>query len=102
MKFIPTLIIWPQLGVGGGTPMPRKLRLASSIMSSGMASTKPTMIGEIEFGMRWHRMMYQGDAPSACAARTNSFSLNDFTCARTMRQVKSFKEKEFVRAAQAL
>ena len=34
------------------TPIPRKLRLASSIMARGMASTKPTMIGEIELGIR--------------------------------------------------
>ena len=52
MKFVPVLIIWPQLGVGGGTPIPRKLRLASSIMASGIASTKPTIMGEIELGIR--------------------------------------------------
>ena len=59
--------------------------MASSIIASGMASTKPTMIGEIELGIRWRRMMYQGEAPSACAARTNSFSRKALTCARTSR-----------------
>ena len=44
------------------------------------------MIGETELGIRWRRMMYQGEAPSACAARTNSFSLKALTCARTSRQ----------------
>ncbi|MNT84499.1 hypothetical protein D3C72_2245170 [compost metagenome] len=66
--------------------MPRKLRLASSIMARGMARTKPTMIGEIELGMRWRRMMYQGEAPRARAACTNSFSRKAFTWARTRRQ----------------
>ena len=61
-------------------------------MASGMASTKPTMIGDTELGMRWRQMMCQGEAPSACAAMMNSFSRKDFTWARTSRQT-SFQPK---------
>jgi hypothetical protein len=52
MKFIPVLIIWPQLGVGERHADAEELRPASSIMASGMARTNPTMMGETEFGIR--------------------------------------------------
>ena len=57
---MPTLIIWPQLGVGGCTPIPRKLSEASSIIQEAAhedaniifgAVVDPTMEGTIKITM---------------------------------------------------
>ena len=52
----PSKTIWPQLGVGGGTPSPRKLREASARMIPPIRSVAATMMTVSVFGMRCLQM----------------------------------------------
>src|SRR2546422_5420379 len=84
---LPSAIMFPQLGTGDGTPMPRNDRLASSSMTLPMPSAADTISGAATLGRTWRRMMRAGRAPSARAAATNSRSRSDRTSARTRRLV---------------
>ncbi len=56
-SFCASVSIWPQLGSGGGTPSPRKLRLASVRIAPAMPKVAATMIGPKALGSRWRVMM---------------------------------------------
>ncbi len=47
----PSLIMFPQLGIGGRTPTPRKLNDDSSTIASPSVALNETMIGPSAFGM---------------------------------------------------
>ena len=78
-------IIWPQLGVGGLMPTPRKLSAASAKIARGMPSVTETMMGASELGSRWPKMMRGERAPTLRDASTNSFSRNIKNWLRVMR-----------------
>src|SRR5437588_431916 len=81
----PSFSIDPQLAVGGGTPRPRKLMVASASTAPAMPMAACTMTGWIMLGQIWWLTMRQSLAPSARAASTNSRSFTASTWARTRR-----------------
>ena len=77
----------PQLGVGGCTPSPMKLRPASSRIAFGIARVAATMSGASVFGRRCLRRMKPLRAPAPREAWTYSWCFSDRSCARTRRAV---------------
>ncbi|MNE82738.1 hypothetical protein D3C80_1794870 [compost metagenome] len=67
---MPSAIIRPQLGVGGCTPMPRKLNELSSTMAVPRPKLTATMTGPSALGTTKERMIVVGGRPSAMAAVT--------------------------------
>ena len=60
----------PQLGVGGGMPMPRKLRPASVVIATPMLAETITRNGAMHCGATWRSRIRSGDAPTVRAAST--------------------------------
>src|SRR5439155_3684761 len=83
----PSAIMFPQLGAGEGTPMPRNDSPASSSITLPIPSAADTMIGAAALGNTWRKITRAGSAPSARAAATNSRSRTLNTSARTSRLV---------------
>ena len=52
-KSLPSLIIIPQLGIGGCIPNPKKDRLASAIIAPEIPRVNEINIGPIQFGKTW-------------------------------------------------
>jgi hypothetical protein len=78
----------PQLGVGGGTPRPRKLRAASSSkMSEVLSAAITTMIGKT-LGRMCSAINRRDGAPSAWAPTTKSRLDIDRVSARTTRAIE--------------
>jgi len=75
----------PHVGVGGGTPMPRKLRPASRRIVPEVLSAAMTTIVGTTFTSTWRRRIRAWRAPSARAARTKSRSRSDSTSLRITR-----------------
>ena len=63
----------PQVACGGWTPKPRKLRLASVRIASGMPRTAVTIIGAAALGRIWRKMISR-DALAERAGRTHVFA----------------------------
>src|ERR1051325_9497016 len=78
----------PQLGHGGGTPMPRNESDASSSSTLPTPSAAETMIGAAAFGRTWRKITRPSPAPSARAATTKSRPRSASTSARTSRLVQ--------------
>src|SRR5438128_2126480 len=74
--------IWPQLGMGGLTPIPMKLSAASAKMSCGIPKVTATTIGVSALGSMWRRTIRKPLAPATRAALTYSFSRRLRICAR--------------------
>src|SRR5262252_7160520 len=81
----PSAIMPPQLGVGGGTPRPRKLNAPSTTMMTATASRKKAISGSAMFGSNSRIKMRPWPAPSARAAVTKSRSANVIVAARATR-----------------
>src|SRR5918911_4046716 len=75
----------PQEGTDGGTPSPRKLRLASITMVDASPKLATTVSGPSVLGRMWRSMIHLPEAPSARAACTYSSSRNDSASARSTR-----------------
>ncbi len=69
--------MFPQVGVGGWIPNPRKESADSARMAVAMSRVTLTMTGPMAFGSMWENMIRRFDAPAARAASTNSFSRKD-------------------------
>src|SRR5690606_17384527 len=80
----PSATMFPQVGVGGATPSPRKERPASRTIVFPIPSVAATMTGASTLGTRCRRMIRQRPNPSARAAITNSRSLRLSTSPRTI------------------
>src|SRR5678809_31189 len=75
----PSLIITPQVAVGGRIPIPRNDRTDSASIAPGIANASETMTGARAFGKRCRiRIRFVG-TPVARAASMNSFSFKDST-----------------------
>ena len=66
--------------MGGWTPMPKKLRPASSKMAVAKFAAEMTIIGLMTFGMICFTIILALLKPSARPASTNVASLNDSIC----------------------
>lgn len=69
-KLAPERIKVPKEGVEVGTPAPRKLRVASSIIATPKPTVAITMLERMMLGKMWRHNINQGDAPMALAAST--------------------------------
>src|SRR5713101_6495486 len=87
--------MFPQLGAGGGMPMPRKDRVASKLTAVGMYKVARTRTGPSRFGRMSRNMIRQGPAPSDLAASMYSFSFSDRVWPRTMREMPA-QEKNVI------
>ena len=76
----------PQVGISGGTPRPRKLRLASEMIAVAMAKVPITMADCIRLGRMCLTMMRVSRAPSDRAASTKSRERKESVCPRATRQ----------------
>ena len=81
----PSLIIEPHDGVGGWTPRPRKLRLASATIAPARPKVACTTMGAAMSGRMWRRRIVNGPRPRDFAASTCSRVLTPRTSARTRR-----------------
>jgi len=88
-----TLMDWalfnisPQLGVGGRTPRPRKLKLASAKIADATPKLAETITGATTFGNKCLSIITLAGTPMLRAAVTYSISLADKTWARTRRVI---------------
>ena len=87
----------PQLGVWGGTPAPRKLRLASTMMASAKMNVACTITGAKVLGAMWRSMILQVGVPMAFAASTNCCSRRDKTAPRTTRTMRGVSTTHITR-----
>src|SRR3989304_5114544 len=83
----PSEIIPPQLGVGGFTPSPIKLRNASNEMYRGIARLSATTIGPRMFGKTCRKRIDESRDPIETAASMYSFWRIDNTWPRANRAV---------------
>ena len=61
--------LWlPQLGIGGRTPKPRKLRAASTMIVVPVPRVMLTMMGAMELGIMCRVIIFQSDMPRAWEA----------------------------------
>ena len=67
--------MFPQLGVGGGTPMPRNESADSVRIAAATPRVAEISTGDKALGRIWRKMIRRSEAPSARAARTKSRSL---------------------------
>ena len=74
MYIRPSLSMFPQLGMDGGMPSPRKSSAAMSSSENANVNVAWTMIGDIMFGRRCRRMMSRTFAPDETAASTYASS----------------------------
>ena len=81
----PSLIMTPQVCVGGRMPIPKNESTDSVSMAPGIAKATVTMTGARMFGKTCLRMMRPGPAPIARAASTNSRFFVARTWPRTSR-----------------
>ena len=75
----------PQVGAGGGTPRPRKLRALSDSSTQPNIEVASTVIGATQFGRIWRTIVKISELPITREASTNSCSRSDSTAPRTMR-----------------
>ena len=68
MLSFPAVRMFPQLGVGGWTPMPRKLRADSVRIAPATPSVAVTRTDAIAFGRIWRKMIRRSPAPITRAA----------------------------------
>src|SRR6266508_1496170 len=73
----------PQVGVGGGTPRPRKLRLASKMIMLATITEPITMTEADTLGSTCRHKMRRLRAPMTRAASTSGLSRTESTSART-------------------
>jgi hypothetical protein len=66
----PELSICPQLGVGGGSPNPKKSRATRDVIPATTANGKFVMMGTKEFGRICLNMIFQVGTPIDIAAAT--------------------------------
>ena len=77
----------PHETVSGGSPMPRKDRLASVTMKIPSEIVATTMTGARALGRMCRTRIRRSVAPSARAASTKSASLTEITAPRMMRAI---------------
>ena len=80
----PPLSIPPQLGSGGGTPRPRKLRDASIRIINGTFIENRMMMGAMMFGRMCWKITLGVESPRAIAEFIYTFSLTPITRLRTI------------------
>src|SRR5215472_18503889 len=81
----PKASVAPQLGVGGGTPRPRKLSAASVVIAVPMPSVASTSSGAAALGRMCPSTIRGPVSPITRAASTNSSCLSASALARTTR-----------------
>src|SRR3972149_8783023 len=79
----PMVNIFPQLAVGGWTPMPRKLRADSTSTAPAIPRTAETRTGDMALGRICLNIILKSLAPNALADSTNSLSFRDKNSALT-------------------
>ena len=85
MKPRPSATICPHEGSGGGTPRPRKLRVASSRITDPTCRVANTMMVLKTLGRMWRDMIRAGEEPMERANTTKSRSLTLSTSPRIWR-----------------
>src|SRR5579864_4022328 len=75
----------PRLGVGGGTPTPRKLSAASAKIAEPRLTVAITATGARHCGAIWRIMIRGAVAPTHRAASTNCICLTESTTDRVTR-----------------
>src|SRR5215470_15863226 len=83
----------PQLGAGGGMPMPRNDSVASKLTAVGMYSVASTSTGPSRFGRMSMNMIRHGPAPSERADSMYSFSFSDSVWPRTILEMPAQEKK---------
>src|SRR4030067_3558884 len=78
--------MFPQVGVGGMIPSPKKLKLASVMIAAGIHRVANTRMGENTLGRTWKKMIFGLLWPRARAASTKSASLTERVEPRTSRE----------------
>jgi hypothetical protein len=86
------LIIPPQLGVGGGIPNPRKLKLASDKITTPIFVEKRIIIEAVIFRNIWRVSILHVEQPMTCAADMYIFSLILITAPLIIREPPIPKE----------
>ena len=76
---MPSAIIRPQAGLGGGTPTPRKDSDASVTITTPSISVASTMAELMTLGRMWRHMISDFEQPATMASRTNSRCFSDRT-----------------------
>jgi hypothetical protein len=69
-KSTPTRTMFPKVGVGGGTPTPKKLKLASSLIAVPIQRVLITRVSPKMLGKIWRMTMRKSLAPIDFAAAT--------------------------------
>src|SRR5690625_7951962 len=77
----------PQETTDGGSPMPRKDRVASATMKTPRETVAVTMIGAAELGMMCRIKVRIGETPSALEAVTKSEFFTLITVPRVIRAI---------------
>src|SRR5882757_2024115 len=85
--------MFPQVAVGGSTPIPRNDNVDSKTMDKGISIVAYTIVGARTLGRMSTNMIRRWLAPTERAASTNSRSLIDSTCPRTMRPTDAHEKK---------
>jgi hypothetical protein len=85
MLSFPAVRMFPQDGVGGCTPMPRKESADSVRIAPATPRVAATRTGASVLGRMCRKMMRASPAPCARAAATKSRSLSERVSARTSR-----------------
>src|SRR5262249_18484683 len=78
----PSATIAPQVGVGGGIPAPRKLKIASVMITHPTCRVSITTNVLATLGKMCHAMMQRLEVPIVCEALTKSRSLRLITSPR--------------------
>ena len=78
-------MIFPQDGVGGCAPIPRKLRPLSTKIAEAKLAADITIIGAMTLGNIWLKIILVSENPKAFDASTNSFSIYYRICPRSTR-----------------
>src|SRR5262249_20212256 len=81
----------PQEGTSGGTPIPRKLRVASATIAVPRKTVTRTMYRAKQLGIIWRKMMRPWPAPMALGGRMESISLTVRAWERRTRAVLGMK-----------
>ena len=84
-KSLPMRISVPSDGEVGGTPTPRKDKVASIRMAVATCKVASTITGPSTLGSTWRRMMRNGATPMTRAACTYSFCRSTMALPRTVR-----------------
>jgi hypothetical protein len=96
-KVMPELIMFPQVGMGGFTPNPRKLKAASIRMAVAIQRLPMTMIGPEMLGITWKKRIPASLLPISRAASTYFSCLTESVAPRAIRMNRGKRENPMER-----